>query len=119
MKTLIFVYNADAGLFSQVTDFAHKVLSPGTYACNLCKLTYGNIGVKKEWKEFLGMLPAEKQFLHRNEFATQYPTFANIALPAIFMLEEEKLTSLITSDEINRMQELKDLQSLIRGKIQA
>lgn len=30
--TLIFVYNADSGLFNTVTDIAHKVLSPGPVA---------------------------------------------------------------------------------------
>ena len=29
---LIFVYNADSGLFSSLTDFAHKSISPST--CN-------------------------------------------------------------------------------------
>ncbi|MGI8952546.1 MAG: hypothetical protein ACR2FN_13295 [Chitinophagaceae bacterium] len=52
MSTLIFVYNADADLFSTLTDFAHKILSPSTYQCKLCALTYGNISMKQEWKFF-------------------------------------------------------------------
>ncbi len=40
---LIFVYNADAGLFSLVSDFAHKIISSENYAC-------------------------KKEFLHKDEF---------------------------------------------------
>ena len=39
---LLFVYNADTGLFNTVADAAHKILSPSTYSCNLCKVTYGD-----------------------------------------------------------------------------
>ncbi|MCF7977351.1 hypothetical protein U5801_08255 [Lamprobacter modestohalophilus] len=38
---LIFVYNADTGLFNQLADAAHKAFSADTYACNLCRVTYG------------------------------------------------------------------------------
>ena len=34
-KSIVFVYNADSGLFNMVTDTAHKMLSPDTYECNL------------------------------------------------------------------------------------
>ena len=50
MKTLIFVYNANAGLFNMMSDYAHKIISPETYECNLCALTYGNLGMKQKWK---------------------------------------------------------------------
>ncbi len=45
-QLLIFVYNANSDLFSTVTDFAHKILSPSTYQCQLCALTYGNFSKK-------------------------------------------------------------------------
>jgi hypothetical protein len=38
---LLFVYNADSGLAAALFDSAHKLLSPQTYACNLCALTHG------------------------------------------------------------------------------
>jgi len=117
MKQLIFVYNADAGLFSQVTDFAHKVISPETYECNLCKLTYGNVTMKQDWKKFLDALPAEKVFLHRNEFAARYPNLADTALPAIFAVSDENPSLLISAGEINAMKALKDLQEHILKKI--
>ena len=50
---LIFIYNAESGLFNAVSDYLHKVISPDTYACSLCQITYGNLGMKKKWKDFL------------------------------------------------------------------
>ena len=52
-QTLIFVYNANSSVFSQITDYVHKITSPQTYQCNLFKLTYDNLGMKKEWKTFI------------------------------------------------------------------
>ena len=66
--TLLFVYNADTGLFSVMTDYAHKILSPKTYPCNLCAITYGNMGMNKQWKEYINNLTIPIEFLHRDEF---------------------------------------------------
>ena len=48
--TLIFVYNADSGLFNTLTDIAHKTFAPETYSCNLCAITFGTFGMRTEWK---------------------------------------------------------------------
>ena len=32
---LIFVYNAKSGMVNELLDFAHKIVSPSTYNCNL------------------------------------------------------------------------------------
>jgi hypothetical protein len=40
MQELLFVYNADAGLVTGLLDTLHKVLSPSTYSCSLCAITY-------------------------------------------------------------------------------
>jgi hypothetical protein len=62
-QQLIFVYNANSDLFSTITDFAHKILSPSTYDCHLCALTYGNFSEKKEWKAFIENFPVNAIFL--------------------------------------------------------
>ena len=64
-QQLIFVYNAHSDLLSTVTDFAHKLLSPATYSCNLCTLTYGNFTVQKEWKSFIKSLSIKAFFSQR------------------------------------------------------
>ncbi len=38
---LIFVYNADSGKLNVLFDVGHKIVSPGTYKCDLCTLTHG------------------------------------------------------------------------------
>lgn len=119
-QSLIFVYNANSSMFSQATDYVHKIVSPKTYNCNLCKLTYDNLGVKKEWKHFIQGLTYPVNFLHKDEFVKQYPDFASIALPTIFIQDSnQKIQQLITSDEINKQQTLPDLEQLVKSKISA
>ena len=117
MKKLIFIYNADSGLFDTLTDYAHKIISPDTYACNLCKLTYGNFGMKSEWKDFIDSLSVDKEFLHRDEFLKNYPQFSNISLPAIFTQKDELPILLLSADTINVAKNLKELQELLSEKI--
>ena len=38
-RTLIFIYNANGGIFSAMADAAHKLVSPETYPCSLCAIT--------------------------------------------------------------------------------
>jgi hypothetical protein len=47
---LIFVYNADSGILNAIKDLIHKNVSPETYPCSLCAVTYDNLGMKREWK---------------------------------------------------------------------
>ena len=42
---LIFVYRANSGPTSLALDFIHKIVSPKTYSCNLCNVTYGNFSI--------------------------------------------------------------------------
>lgn len=109
MDKIIFVYNADSGLFNSITDAAHKTLRPGTYACNLCRLTYGNLTMKKKWKEFIESLDLEAEFLHKDEFKNQFSD-KDIQLPAVLSEEGEVL---ITAPEINDQDSLEDLMSLM------
>lgn len=95
---LIFVYNADSGLWNGAFDAMHKVFSPKTYACKLCKLTYGAFSVKKEWQAFINDLSIESRFLHRDEWEKEFAL--NVDLPAVFLNKEEELTTLVTADQM-------------------
>jgi len=46
-KTIVFIYNAHSDIWNKYIDFAHKIISPSTYACDLCSLTHGNYSEKK------------------------------------------------------------------------
>ncbi|NMW21133.1 MAG: GTPase [Chlorobiaceae bacterium] len=70
--TLIFVYNTDSNPVSTLIDMAHKILSPETYDCSLCKLTHGPFTEIEAWKEFRISLGVPVEFLHRDEFEKKY-----------------------------------------------
>ena len=113
---LIFFYNADSGLFNSLTDTAHKLFSPQTYACNLCAITYSSFGMKKEWKDYINGLKIEKEFLHKNEFQKKY-NMKNIKLPAIFIEKDGISKLLIDEKSINSCKEINDLIELIDNKL--
>lgn len=110
---LIFVYNADSGVFNLMSDIAHKIFSPQTYACNLCALTHSNFGMKKEWKEYLESLSADLEFLHADEFQKKYPS-EDIKLPAILKEENENLVLLADSQAINQCRSIEDLKRCLK-----
>jgi len=115
-SSLLFVYNADTGLFSVVTDYAHKILSPKTYPCNLCAITYGSMGMNKKWQEFIANLDCPVDFLHRDEFVNHYD-FKDTQLPAAFLKKGNTITMLITHDEINKCTTIEELMDLVTGKL--
>ena len=114
--SLLFVYNADSGLFNTLTDIAHKVFSPDTYSCNLCMITHDNLSMRSEWKEFIEQLDIELEFLHRDEYLKQYK-MGDVKLPCIFSKDADGLSDFISADEINTSKSVDDLKSLIQGKL--
>ena len=54
---LIFIYNAKSGVVNELIDFAHKIVSPETYDCNLCAISYGAFAMKKKWSTYIETLP--------------------------------------------------------------
>lgn len=109
---LIFIYNADSGLFNTVTDIAHKIFSPQTYSCSLCALTHDYFTVRDEWKEFIAGLGVECEFLHRDEMVKRYPDL-NIALPALLRQVEGTPQLCLSAEAINRCTDLESLKKAI------
>ena len=114
--TLIFVYNADSGLFNLMADVAHKIFAPATYPCNLCALTHTNWGMRQEWKEFIANLAGEVKFLHANQLRDEYG-LDNVTLPAVFSETGGALEVWLDSAAINACQTLGELKELITGKL--
>ena len=109
---IIFVYNADSGVFNLLSDIAHKIFSPQTYECNLCAITHSNFGMKKEWKEYLDSLDNPLEFLHADEFKDKYDQ-EQVKLPAIFIEENNSLKQIADAAQINQSQSIEDLKSII------
>ena len=115
-STLVFVYNADSGVFNLAADIAHKIFSPQTYACNLCAITHGNFGMKQEWRKFLDTLENPLEFLHADELKAKYE-IGQAKLPAIFVAENGALDVLVNSTEINSCRTIDDLKQLINKNL--
>lgn len=111
-RALVFVYNARSGVFNALADAAHKIFSPGTYACNLCALTHNAVGVRGEWKRFLEGLGAESEFLHADELESRYG-LRGVPLPAVFERDGGGLRVLFSADAINACATMDELKRLI------
>lgn len=115
-SALVFVYNAESGLFNAVADMAHKAFSPQTYECNLCALTYSTFGMRRSWKQFLETLSRPPEFLHADELKNRYD-ISGVPLPAVFRKEAESLHLLIDAASINACNSLDDLKKLCEDKL--
>jgi hypothetical protein len=116
MTKIIFVYNAESGVINAMKDWAHKLVSPETYTCNLCALTFDNLGMRRPWREFIKELGYEVEFLHRDELEEKY-NVKDVMLPAAFIFENGKLDLLIKTDAMNALNSLDELQSLVTNKL--
>lgn len=109
---LVFVYNADSGLFNTMSDIAHKIFSPSTYNCQLCALTHSYFSARDDWKAFLNTIDMPLEFLHKDEFLQKYK-HQGINFPAIFIEEGSELVLLISADGLNQCNSLDELKTLI------
>lgn len=111
MKKLLFIYNAKSGVFNGLLDFAHKSLSPETYECDLCFLTYGNFGMKAEWKAYIQSLQEKYQveFLHKDQLEN-YPSVQHVSLPSVVIFDENQSHRvLVSSKQFKEFEKLEDL----------
>jgi hypothetical protein len=113
---LVFVYNADSGLFNTLADAAHKIFSPRTYPCNLCALTHSAVGMRKEWKRFLDGLDRPLEFLHADELKARYGV-AGVPLPAIFKRDGQNVKVLVEADSINACGTMGGLKRLVLNRL--
>ena len=111
---LIFVYNANSGKLSAAFDIAHKIISPGTYQCNLCQLTHGAFKELDVWKKFREESVTEMVFYHKDEFEHQYDT--KFEYPVVLKEEDGELVEYITAEGINSLKDVEDLIAHLKSK---
>ena len=127
-KILIFVYNADSGgFFTGLKDTLHKTFRRSTYECNLCAVTFGTFGMKKDWKNFVNNLdvPVEFkkkdkfkfEFLHKDEFNEKY-NIADAKFPSTYLYDKSGLELFISQDEMNAIKSIEELKELVNKKIE-
>jgi hypothetical protein len=115
MGKLIFVYNADSGKKNALMDSIHKMISPQTYNCKLCDITYGVFTENKAWKKFRKSSEIPMKFLHRDEFLKQFASKfgAKFNLPVILVENKGELELLVSSDELTLLNKPEELIALI------
>lgn len=115
--TLVFVYNADSGLFSVLSDAVHKLVSPATYACSLCALTYSHVGMRREWRNFIEELEIESEFLHADELAARYGVHT-VPLPAVFRRGDTGLELLLNKSDLDACRTLAELEHRVSAALE-
>ena len=116
-RRILFVYNADSPLLAQLKGYVHKIVAPDTYPCSLCRITYGNLGMKRAWRRFARELPCPAVFLHRDELAVDYPQLLEIQLPAVFMDEGGAITQLVSANALDQTPDVAALQDLVMASL--
>ena len=106
-KELIFIYNAKSGFINELVDFAHKIISPNTYDCNLCAITYGTFTMEKSWANYVQSLPVKSVFTYKDKLVDM--NLKKTKLPAVFIRDREELNELISANEINNINNLEHL----------
>ncbi|XOV91352.1 MAG: GTPase [Bacteroidota bacterium] len=105
MKQLIFVYNAKSNFLDKGIDFFHKAISPNTYSCNLCKLTYGTFSEKAKWKEFRQSEQIDMKFIFKDQFENEH----NKKYDYPVILLAPTLEVVMGKQEINKLSSIDDL----------
>ena len=117
-QKLLFIYNADSGLGNLIIDGAHKILNPNTYNCKLCGITYGAFSENSIWKKFRTNSNVAMDFLHKDEFKKQYASKFGykFTFPIILVQTENELEVFIRTEELNELENPKDLIALINKR---
>lgn len=120
MKKLVFVYNARSGYGNSLLGSAHKIVSPSTYGCRLCSLTYGLVRERTEWTRFREDSPIPMSFLHKDEFQTAYASKfgAKFTFPIILAETGGELEVLVNTAELNAIEDTGRLIGLLRSRME-
>jgi hypothetical protein len=115
---ILFVYNVDLTPFALLSDFVRRIVSPDTYPCRLCDLTYDRFTMKAEWKQFIRSLPVGCSFELRDRFQRKHPDYVDVPLPAVFRVGKGgKLRTLLSAEEINRATTMESLRRLVTAAL--
>lgn len=116
-RCILLVYNADSPLLAQLKDYVRKIVSPETYPCSLCRITFGNLGMKRAWRRFVRELPYPAVFLHRDELVGEYRQLLEYQLPAIFVGDGAEMTLLVSAEDLNQTAGLPALQAMVLARL--
>ncbi len=118
LPKVIFVYNAQSGVLSALSDYVHKIVSPDTYECQLCTVTYGNLGMRSTWKNYVESLSAQVVFTYKDKLRDDQPLMKQATLPAAFVVTGGETKLAVNADAMNACQSEADLIAVCREKIE-
>ncbi len=110
-RELVFVYNATSGFWNGLLDAGHKLVSPRTYACHLCALSYGALSMRREWAEFIQNLPHDVRFAYRDQ--VERDGIEVPALPALLENSQGAWRTLLDKGQIDACATLADLSQCV------
>ena len=113
---LIFVYNAESGKMNAIKDSIKKIFNKSSYECNLCGITYGAFSMKKDWRDYIRDLDVDVEFLHKDEFRTEYDPNAN-EFPIAYIKKGSGLETFISQPEMDNFQDIEQLKSTLEERI--
>ncbi len=111
---LVFIYNAKSDKLSKVLDFAHKIVSPNTYTCDLCSLTHGNFGELEEWEKFKSLTKINMEFYYKNNHPARYN---NIEYPLVIAECGDSWSMLLTKNDLKEISGVTDLINRIKKEL--
>lgn len=115
---LIFVYNADSGVLNGLKDLWAKTVHLETYPCSLCAVTYGPLGMRREWREYVRALGHEVRFLHRDEWQAEFG-LVDMPLPAAFRVGPGGVPQAwISPAELGQVRTLEELTQLVTARLE-
>jgi hypothetical protein len=117
MSEIVFIYNAKSGTVNSLIDWVHKIISPDTYECSLCSITYDNFGKKAEWSTFLRELKIKSTFIYKDQIINDQK-LKDVPLPCAYLKKSNDINLLISSDEMNSFKSLDELIDSLRKKLE-
>ncbi|NRA10764.1 MAG: GTPase [Crocinitomicaceae bacterium] len=109
---LLFVYNAEKDLINGAIDYVHKVFKPSTYKCDLCQLTYHNLGQRSSWKKFRKSTNADISFYYFKGFEKKFNESHDY--PVVLRRDNGENTVVLNRQELSDIDTVEDLISRIQ-----
>jgi len=116
-RPLVFVYNADSGVLNALKDLWIKTVHPQDYGCQLCAVTYGPLGMKREWRDYVRRLGVGVRFLHRDELRAEFGV-TGVPLPAAFKVGPDgRLREWLPAAELRSARTLGELMEVVQARL--
>ncbi len=98
-----------------VLDGLHKMISPSTYACDLCAITYGTVAMKKEWKTFIDQSKVPFRFYYKNTLPKKFDH--NLDYPVVLRYENSSVSCILDRQDFAAINDLNEFIVLLKEKV--